>query len=80
MSEHKFICGITCPARPEKKIIFDNRRITIRGVADDVGTSFGSCQVIFTDVYGMKRAAAKIVLKLLNLSNNNVTKTSLRRC
>ena len=27
---------------------------------------FGSCQAIFKDVLGMKRAAAKIVLKLLH--------------
>ena len=49
-----------------KKMILDNRQITIREVADDVGISFGSCQLIFTDVLGMKQAAAKIVLKLLN--------------
>ena len=41
-----------------KNIILDNRRITIREVADDIGISFGSCQEIFTDVLGMKRAAA----------------------
>ncbi|KAA1414164.1 helix-turn-helix domain-containing protein [Nocardioides humilatus] len=49
-----------------KKMIMGNRRITIREVADDVGISFGSCQAIFKDVLGMKRAAAKIVPKLLN--------------
>ena len=49
-----------------KKIISDNRRITIREVADDVGISFCSCQAIFTDVLVMKRSAAKIVPKLLN--------------
>ena len=48
------------------KIILDNRRITIRAVANDVGKSFGSCQAIFTDVFGMKRKAVRIVLKLLN--------------
>ena len=37
-----------------KKIILDNRRITISEVADDVGISFGSCQSIFTNVLGMK--------------------------
>ena len=47
-----------------KKLILDNRRIIIREVADDVGISFGSCQVIFTDVLGMKHAAAKIVPNL----------------
>ena len=35
-------------------------------IADDIDISFGSCQAIFTDVLGMKRAAAKIVPKLLN--------------
>ena len=49
-----------------KKIILDNRRNTIREVADDVGISFGSCWAIYTNVLGMKRAAAKIVQKLLN--------------
>ena len=49
-----------------KKMILDNCRITIREVADDVGTLFSSCQVIFTDVLGINRAAAKIVPKLLN--------------
>ena len=48
------------------KMILDNHRITISEVADDVGISFGSCQVFSTDVVGMKRAAAKIVPKLLN--------------
>ena len=47
-------------------MIFDNCRITIREVADDVGISFGSCKAIFTGVLDMKRAAAKIVPKLLN--------------
>ena len=49
-----------------KEIIFGNRRITIREVADNVGILFGSCQAIFTDILGMKPAAAKIVPKLLN--------------
>ena len=49
-----------------KKMILDNRRITIREAADNVGISFGSWQATFTDVLGMKRAAAKIVLKLQN--------------
>ena len=46
-----------------KKMILDNRRITTREVADDVGISFGLCQAICTDVLDMKRAAAKIVSK-----------------
>ena len=49
-----------------KKMILDNRRITIRDVAEDVGISFGSCQAIFTNGLGMKRATANVVPKLLN--------------
>ena len=44
-------------------MILDNRRITIRKVADDVGISFGSCQAICTNVLGMKHATANIVKK-----------------
>ena len=47
-------------------MILDNRRITIIEVADDVGISFGLCQAIFMDALGMKRAARKLVPKLLN--------------
>ena len=47
-------------------MILDNRRITIREVADDVGISFVLYQVIFADVLAMKCATAKIVSKLLN--------------
>ena len=32
----------------------DNRRITIIEVADEVDISFSSCQVIITEVLGMK--------------------------
>ena len=42
-----------------KKMILDNRGITVREVTDDVGILFGSRQAIFTDVLGMKHAAAK---------------------
>ena len=48
-------------------MIFDNRRITItREVTDDVGVSIGSYQAIFTDILGLKCAAAKTVPKLQN--------------
>ena len=66
-----------CPGRPSSSttdknieavntMILDNRRITIREVADAIGVSFGSCQAIFTAVLGMKREAAEIILKFLN--------------
>ena len=37
-----------------------------REIADDVGISFGSCQIIFSNVLGVQNEAAKIVPKLLN--------------
>ena len=44
----------------------NDRRITIREVADDIGISIGSCHEIFSNALGMKRVAAKFVPKLLN--------------
>ena len=49
-----------------KEMIMNDRRITIREVADDIGLSIGSCHEIFSNVLGMKRVAAKFVPKLLN--------------
>ena len=52
-------------------MISDNCRITIREFDDDVGISFGSCQAIFMDAFGMKHARAKIVLKLLKIGHRS---------
>jgi len=49
-----------------KKIVTENRRITIREVAKDVGISVGSCYAIFSEILGMKRVVVKFVPKLLN--------------
>ena len=49
-----------------KKTVMGNRRVTIREVAEDVGISVGSCHAIFSDILGLKRAAAKFVRKLMN--------------
>ena len=46
-----------------KKIVMENRRITIREIAEDVGISVGSCHAIFSDILGLKRVAAKFVPK-----------------
>ena len=35
-------------------------------MADDIGITFSSWKAIFTNILGMKRAAVKIVSKLLN--------------
>ena len=42
-----------------KKMILDNRRISIRKVSDDFGISLGSCQVICTYILGTFHAAEK---------------------
>ena len=49
-----------------KEMVMNDRRITIREVADDVGILIGSCHDIFSNVLGMKRVAAKFVPKFLN--------------
>ena len=49
-----------------KKIVMENRRITIREVAKDVGITVGSGHAIFSDILGLKRVTAKFVPKLLN--------------
>ena len=47
----------------KQKMILDNRQITIREVADDVGISYGSFHVL-----GMKLRTAMIVPKLINFT------------
>ena len=47
-----------------KKIVMENRRITIREVFEDFGISVGSCLAIFSGILGSKRVAAKFVPKL----------------
>ena len=49
-----------------KEMVMNDRRITIREVADDVGISIRSCHEILSNVLGMKGVAAKFVPKLLN--------------
>ena len=49
-----------------KKIVMENRRITIREAAEDVGISVGSYHAIFSDILSLKRVAAKFVPELLN--------------
>ena len=49
-----------------KKMILNDRRIPNRDDAGNIKISFNSCQAIFTDVLSIKRAAAKIIPKLLH--------------
>jgi hypothetical protein len=51
-----------------EKMVVNDRRITIREVADEVGISIASCHnMIFSNALGMKQLAAKFIPKLLNL-------------
>ena len=58
-----------------KKIFIENRRITIREVSEDVSISVGSYHVIFSDILGLKRVAAKFVPKLLNFDQKTRSMT-----
>jgi len=42
-------------------MILQNRRLTIREIAEDVGNSFGSCQAILTEKLNIQRVTAKFV-------------------
>ena len=48
-----------------RTIIRNNRRLTVREIADDCGISVGSCDAILTDDLHMKRVCVKFVLHLL---------------
>ena len=55
-----------------KKIVFVNRRITVREVSEGLNISIGSCHSIFTNHLGMTQAAAKFLSKLLNFDENSI--------
>lgn len=55
-----------------KKIRMENRQITIRGIAEDVGAMVGSHHAIFSDVLGLKGMAAKFASKLLNFDKRTI--------
>jgi len=48
-----------------RTIVRNNRRLTVREIADDCGISVGSCDEILTDDLHMKRVCAKFVPRLL---------------
>lgn len=49
-----------------KSAVYENRRITIREISEEVQISFGSVQSILTDDLHMRRVSAKFVPKLLS--------------
>jgi hypothetical protein len=42
-----------------EKTVINDRLITKREVADEVGISIGSCHNLFSNIFGMKRVSAK---------------------
>jgi len=48
-----------------RTICLNNRRLTVREIADDSGISVGSCDTILTEDLHMKRVSAKFVPRLL---------------
>ena len=48
-----------------REIIHAYRRLTIREVAEEVRTAFGTCQKILTEDLRMRRVTAKFVPRLL---------------
>ena len=48
-----------------RDLILQNRRLTIREIAEDVGISFGSCQAILTEKLNMHRVATKFMPRVL---------------
>lgn len=49
-----------------KKIVLEDRRVSIREIAADLGVSFGSVQSVMHDVLGMRRVEARLVPRVLN--------------
>jgi len=48
-----------------RDLILQNRHLTIREIAEDVGISFGSCQAILTEKPNMHRVATKFMPRVL---------------
>lgn len=49
-----------------KEKVMENRHLTVRELADDVGISIGSVDAILSDVLGLKRLSAKLIPKSLD--------------
>jgi histone-lysine N-methyltransferase SETMAR len=57
--------------RKVEELVMENRRLTLRELADEVGISYGSCQTILKDKLQMQRVAARVVPKMLNFDQKN---------
>jgi AraC-like DNA-binding protein len=55
-----------------------NRRLTVRGIADELNLSFGTCQAILTQDLGMRRMLGKIVPQFLTQDQTEHRATACR--
>lgn len=55
------------------EIVMENPGITSKEVAGYAGRLIGSCTIIFSDIFGMKRVPAKFDLKMRNVDEKNPT-------
>lgn len=58
-----------------KEIVLENRRVTIREIAEDIGISTGSAHTIVHDVLDMRRVSARLVPRLLNFVQKDIRKS-----
>lgn len=49
-----------------KEMVLENRRVTVREIAEDINISVGSAHTIIHDVLDMRRVSARLVPRLLN--------------
>jgi len=61
-----------------RKIVRNNKRLTVREIADDCGISVGSCDAILTDDLHMKLVCAKFVTRLLTDDQREQPQTIVR--
>ncbi|UYV78471.1 hypothetical protein LAZ67_16001603 [Cordylochernes scorpioides] len=66
----------TTPEKVDKvwELVREDRRITVREVAEEAGISFGSTQSIMKDILGVRRLNAVLVPKDLTFSQKNARK------
>ncbi|UYV72971.1 hypothetical protein LAZ67_10001333 [Cordylochernes scorpioides] len=66
----------TTPEKVDKvlKLVREDRRITVREVAEEAGISFGSTQSIMKDILGVRRLNAVLVPKDLTFDQKNARK------
>ena len=61
-----------------RTIVRNNKRLTVREIADDCGISVGSCDAILTDDLHMKLVCAKFVTRLLTDDQREQRQTIVR--